>query len=79
MKKIGQVVVAATVAMIPLLASAQSLTEEQARAAIAPWYALFNQPVQGDMRTLQEQVPEAKTSEWWAQMELVFDLSAVRS
>jgi hypothetical protein len=37
MKKIGQVVIAATVAMSPLLASAQSLTEAQARAAIAPW------------------------------------------
>ena len=33
-----------------------SLTEAQARAVIAPWYALFSQPVQGDMRTLQEQI-----------------------
>src|SRR5436190_1613674 len=56
MKKIGQFVVAAIVATIPLVASAQSLTVAQARAAIAPWYALFNQPVQGDMRALQEQV-----------------------
>ncbi len=31
------------------------------------------------MRTLQEQVPEAEPGDWWAQMELVFDLSAVRS
>jgi len=65
MKKIGQVVVAATVAMIPLLASAQSLTEAQARAAIAPWYALFNQPVRGDMRTLQEQVLTADYESCW--------------
>ena len=56
MKNIGQFVVAVTVAMMPLVVSAQSLTEAQARAAIAPWYALFTQPVQGDMRTLQEQV-----------------------
>ena len=66
MKKIGQVVVAATVAMIPLLASAQSLTEAQARAAIAPWYALFNQPVRGDMRTLQEQVLTADYESCWS-------------
>jgi ketosteroid isomerase-like protein len=65
MKKIGQVVVAATVAMIPLLASAQSLSEAQARAAIAPWYALFNQPVRGDMRTLQEQVLTADYESCW--------------
>ena len=56
MKKIALAVVAATLAMIPVIAETQSLTEAQARAAIAPWYALFNQPVQGDMRTLQEQV-----------------------
>jgi len=28
-----------------LAASAQSLTEAQARAVIAPWYSLFNPPV----------------------------------
>jgi ketosteroid isomerase-like protein len=65
MKKIGQVVFAATVAMIPLLASGQSLTEAQARTAIAPWYALFNQPVRGDMRTLQEQVLTADYESCW--------------
>src|SRR5256885_15511522 len=65
MKKIGQVVVAATVAMIPLLASAQSLSEAQARAAIAPWYSLFNQPVEGDMKTLQEQVLTADYESCW--------------
>ena len=26
------------------------------------------------MRTLQQRVPEAKSEEWWASMELVFDL-----
>ena len=65
MKKIGQVVVAVTIAMIPLVTAAQSLTEAQARAAIAPWYALFNQPVQGDMRTLQEQVLTTDYESCW--------------
>ena len=65
MKKIGQIVVAATVAMIPLAAAAQGLTEAQARAAIAPWYALFTQPVQGDMRTLQEQILTADYESCW--------------
>ena len=27
------------------------------------------------MRTMQERVPEAKANEWWAAMQLVFDLS----
>jgi hypothetical protein len=39
-----------------------SLTEAQARAVIAPWHALFSQPVQGDMRTLQEQILTRTTS-----------------
>ena len=30
------------------------------------------------MRTMQERVDEAKPGEWWARMELVFDLGAVR-
>src|SRR5258705_1384395 len=38
-------------------ASAQNLTEAQARAVIAPWYALFNQPVQGDaVKAVHEQL-----------------------
>ena len=65
MKKIGQFVVAAIVMMIPLVASPQSLTEAQARALIAPWYVLFNQPVQGDMRALQEQVLAADYESCW--------------
>ena len=56
MKWLAQLVAAAAVLTTPLAASAQSLTEAQARAVIAPWYRLFNQPVQGDMKTLQEQV-----------------------
>ena len=56
MKRLAQRLVAATMVTIPLAVSAQTLTEEQARAVIAPWYVVFNQPVQGDMKTLQEQV-----------------------
>jgi hypothetical protein len=37
-------------------ASAQSLTEAQARAIIAPWYSLFNVASRGDVKTIQEQV-----------------------
>ena len=65
MKWIARLVVAAVVLATPLIASAQSLTEAQARAAIAPWYALFNQPVQGDMKTLQEQILTADYESCW--------------
>jgi ketosteroid isomerase-like protein len=44
---------------------AQGLTEAQARAVVAPWYSLFNQPVQGDMKTLQEQVLTADYESCW--------------
>jgi ketosteroid isomerase-like protein len=37
-------------------ASAQSLTEAQARAAIAPWYSLFNVASRGDVKAIQEQI-----------------------
>ena len=47
MKWLAQLV-AATV-LTTLAASAQSLTEAQARAVIAPWYSVFNQPVQGEI------------------------------
>jgi ketosteroid isomerase-like protein len=44
-------------------ASAQALTEAQARAAIAPWYVMFNQPFQGDVQAQHEKVvvPDYKT------------------
>jgi len=64
MKRLAQLV-ATAVLTLPLIASAQSLTEAQARAAIASWYALFNQPVQGDMRTLQEHVLTADYESCW--------------
>src|SRR5258705_8511688 len=37
-------------------ASAQNLTEAQARAVIAPWYGLFNVATRGDVKSIQEQV-----------------------
>ena len=64
MKRLAQLV-ATAVLTLPLIASAQSLTEAQARTAIASWYALFNQPVQGDMRTLQEQVLTTDYESCW--------------
>src|SRR5207245_10106604 len=65
MKRLAQLVVAAVIVTIPVTASAQTLTEAQARAVITPWYVLFNQPVQGDMRTLQEQVLTADYESCW--------------
>ena len=65
MKRLAQVALAAAVLTTTLPASAEGLTEAQARAAIAPWYSLFNQPVQGDMRTLQEQVLTADYESCW--------------
>src|SRR5438128_7990724 len=38
------------------VASAQGLTDAQARATIAPWYSLFNVASRGDVKTTQEQV-----------------------
>src|SRR5207244_12351752 len=64
MKWLAQLV-AAAVLTTPVAASAQSLTEAQARAVITPWYSLFNQPVQGDMKTLQEQVLTADYESCW--------------
>jgi len=37
-------------------APAKSLTEEDARALLAPWYSLFNVPGRGVVRTIAEQV-----------------------
>jgi steroid delta-isomerase-like uncharacterized protein len=36
--------------------SAQSLTETEARAIIAPWYSLFNVATRGDVKSTHEQV-----------------------
>jgi len=56
MKKLAELVIAIAVLTVPVTGWAQALTEAQARVVIAPWYALFNQPVLGDMKALQEQI-----------------------
>jgi ketosteroid isomerase-like protein len=65
MKKLPELVIVASVLMMPVTALAETLTEAQARAVIAPWYVLFNQPVHGDMKTLQEQVLTADYESCW--------------
>ena len=57
MKNRLQAVLAAALLAATSAASAEDLTEAQARAVIAPWYALFNQPVQSDVvKTVHEQL-----------------------
>ena len=52
-----QAALAATLFAAASAASGQDLTEAQARAVIAPWYGLFNQPVQSDVvKTVREQM-----------------------
>ena len=52
-----QAALAAAVLAAATAASAEGLTEAQARALIAPWYSLFNQPVQSDVvKTVHEQL-----------------------
>src|SRR3984893_3169860 len=65
MKLLVQLAIATALLTGAGAASAQTLTEAQARAVIAPWYSLFNQPVQGDMKTLQEQVLTADYESCW--------------
>jgi ketosteroid isomerase-like protein len=65
MKLLAQLAIATALLTGAGAASAQTLTEAQARAVIAPWYSLFNQPVQGDMKTLQEQVLTADYESCW--------------
>ena len=61
----ARILAAALLWALPVASSAESLTEAQARAVIAPWYALFNQPVQGDMKALQEQILTADYESCW--------------
>ena len=46
-------------------AAAQGLTQAEARAVIAPWYRLFNLPVEGDMATLQQEILTADYESCW--------------
>jgi ketosteroid isomerase-like protein len=65
MKVLFQLAIITALLASAVAAPAQGLTEAQARAVIAPWYSLFNQPVQGDMKTLQEQVLTADYESCW--------------
>ena len=56
MKKLSHLVIAALSLTSASAASAQGLTEVQARAVIAPWYSLFNIATRGDVKAIQEQV-----------------------
>ena len=56
MPKLLQFVLAAFSLTSASVASAQVLTEQQARAIIAPWYSLFNIATRGDVKAIQEQV-----------------------
>jgi ketosteroid isomerase-like protein len=56
MTTLVQCVLAAVLMTGASAASAQSLTEAQARTIIAPWYSLFNVASRGDVKTIQEQV-----------------------
>lgn len=54
--RLAQLAIAAVLATGGSAASAESLTDAQARATIAPWYALFNVADRGDVRATQEQI-----------------------
>jgi len=57
MKILSKIAVAATLMLSGVSAvSAQTLNEAQARAAITPWYSLFNVASRGDVKALQEQI-----------------------
>ena len=59
MTNLVQLAIAAVLLTGASAASAQSLTETQARAIIAPWYSLFNVASRGDVKTIHEQVVAA--------------------
>src|SRR5712691_1706246 len=65
MKKLAQLLLVTGLMTSACATSAQGLTEPQARATIAPWYSLFNQPVQGDMKALQEQILTTDYESCW--------------
>ena len=56
MTKLSRLAFAAVALMSPSAASAQALTDAQARDIIAPWYSLFNVASRGDVKAIQEQV-----------------------
>jgi len=56
MSKMIQLALAALWLTAASAASAQGLTETQARAVIAPWYSLFNVATRGDVKAVHEEV-----------------------
>ena len=56
MSKMFQLALAALSLTGATAASAQGLTETQARAVIAPWYSLFNVATRGDVKAVHEEV-----------------------
>src|SRR5258705_10579923 len=61
-----QEVLAAALLAAASAAPAGELTEAQARAVIAPWYALFNQPVQSDVvKTVPKQLLAPDSQSCW--------------
>ncbi len=65
MRKRTRIVLASLALAAPFATSAQALTEAQARAAIAPWYAMFNQPFQGDVQAQHEQAVTPGYNSCW--------------
>jgi ketosteroid isomerase-like protein len=65
MKKLSHLALAAVLLTAASAASAQGLTEAQARAAVAPWYALFNLASRGDVKTVHEQVLTVDYESCW--------------
>src|ERR1700704_3715200 len=56
MTKLAPLALAAALLTGASAASAQGLTEAQARTVIAPWYGLFNVATRGGVKAIQEQV-----------------------
>ena len=56
MSRIFQLALMALSLTIASAASAQTFTDAQARAIIAPWYGLFNVATRGDVKAVHEQV-----------------------
>jgi ketosteroid isomerase-like protein len=56
MSKIFQSALAALLLTTALVASAQTFTDAQARAIIAPWYSLFNIATRGDLKAVHEEL-----------------------
>jgi hypothetical protein len=63
--KISRLTLAIAAFASTFAASAQTPTEAQARVVIAPWYAMFNQPFQGDVAAQHEKVVVSDYKSCW--------------